>query len=226
MSETVKLRTSDGHDLGAYVARPDGEPIAGLVVVQEIFGVNSHIRSVADGYADDGFLAIAPALFDRVERDVELSYTGEDRNKAMELMRKLTPEGALEDVAAALAWVREDSGKPKAGVIGYCYGGNIAWRSAATLDPQAVVGYYAGGIGQVADQTPRCPVMLHFGKQDTHIPAEQVEKVHAAHPEVQIFWYDAGHAFNCDQRESYQPEAARIARERSVEFLKKHLESL
>ncbi len=223
MSETVRLRAKDGHALGAYVARPAGAPVAGLVVVQEIFGVNSHIRSVADGYARDGFLAIAPALFDRVEPDVELSYTGEDRTRAMELMHKLTPQGALEDVAAALAWVRKDSGRAQAGVIGYCYGGNIAWRSAASLDPQAAVGYYAGGIGQVADQTPRCPVMLHFGKQDTHIPAEAVEKVHAAHPEVQIFWYDAGHAFNCDQRESYQPEAAGIARERSLEFLKKHL---
>src|ERR1700689_3673955 len=129
MSETVKLNASDGHSLDAYIARPTGEPIAGLVVIQEIFGVNRHIRSIADGYAKDGFLAVTPALFDRVERGVELTYEGSDAQKGMALMQKLDLSQALVDVDAALAYARQQSGK-KAGVIGYCLGGLLAWLSA------------------------------------------------------------------------------------------------
>ena len=222
MGERVTLKAADGQVLGAYVARPAAEPLAGLVVVQEIFGVNEHIRSVADGYANDGFLAVAPALFDRIERDVELGYEGADVQKAMNFIPKLDIDKAVIDLGAALDFVTSTSRK-KAGVIGYCLGGTLAWLTAARLHPDAVVGYYAGGIGNYANEQPSCPVMLHFGKQDTHIPAEEVEKVHAAHPEVEIYWYDAGHAFNATPRTSYNPEAARLARERSLAFLKKFL---
>jgi carboxymethylenebutenolidase len=111
----------------------------------------------------------------------------------------------------------------KVGVIGYCFGGTMAWLAATRLHPAAVVGYYAGRIGNYAGETPSAPVMLHFGKQDTHIPAEEVEKVHAVHPEVEIYWYDAGHGFNCDARASYNGGAAHQARERSLRFLKQHL---
>jgi carboxymethylenebutenolidase len=223
MGGTVQLTAKDSHHLDAYVARPAGSLIAGLVVVQEIYGVNSHIRSVADAYAQDGFLVVAPALFDRVERDVQLGYGNEDRQRAIALLRKLKPESALLDIEAALAWVRGDSKIEQAGVVGYCFGGTMAWRSAAQLDPQAAVGYYAGGIGDVADLTPHCPVMLHFGRLDAHIPRSAVEKVHTAHPEVEIHWYDAGHGFNCEARESYDAAAAELARSRSLEFLKKNL---
>lgn len=223
MSETVKLTASDGHQLDAYVARPSGNPIAGLVVIQEIFGVNQHIRSVADGYARDGFLAIAPALFDRVERKVELPYDGPEAQRGMAIRQKLNIAKSIEDIDAALAYVRQQTGK-KSGVIGYCFGGLLAWLSATRLNPDVAVGYYAGGIGNFAAETPHAPVQLHFGKLDTHIPAEQVNKVHAAHPEVEIHWYEnAGHGFNCDMRASYNAEASALARTHALAFLKKNL---
>jgi carboxymethylenebutenolidase len=223
MGETVVTKATDGHDLDLYVARPDGEPIAGLVVIQEIFGVNRHIRSVADGYAKDGFLVAAPALFDRVEKGVDLTYEGADAQKGRELMQKIDLDEALIDVNAALSYVREQTGK-KSGVIGYCLGGLLAWLSAARLHPDVAVGYYAGNIGKYAAETPKIPVQLHFGKLDTHIPAEQVEKVRAAHPSVEIHWYEgAGHGFNCDMRASYNREASALARTRALAFLKKHL---
>lgn len=222
MSEFVKLRAADGHELSAYVALPADEPIAALVVIQEIFGVNAHIRSVADGYAKDGFLCVAPALFDRIQPGIELGYDGEDMQIARSLIPKLNPNNAVVDVQAAIEYAVSASGR-NVGVIGYCFGGTLAWLSATRLRPTAAVGYYGGNIGNYATETPTCPVMLHFGSQDAHIPAADVEKVHAAHPEVEIYWYDAGHGFNCDPRASYNAAAAQEARERSLGFLKKHL---
>jgi carboxymethylenebutenolidase len=222
LSETIKLKAADGHELGAYVARPAGTPIGGLVVVQEIFGVNSHIRSVADGYAKDGFLAVAPALFDRFEPGVELSYAGEDMQKAMSFVPKLNMEWSVADTAAALDYVRRETGK-KSGVIGYCFGGTIAWLSSTRLNPDAAVGYYGGHIIHFVNETPKCPIILNFGKKDTHIPVEAVEKITQAHPEVQIYWYDADHGFNCDARASFDAPSAKLARERSLAFLKQHL---
>ena len=223
MSEVVQLTAKDGHRLDAYVSRPSDPSVAGLVVVQEIYGVNPHIQALADAYANDGFLVVAPALFDRAERKVQLGYGIEDRQKAIALLRKLKPETALLDIEAALAWLRSEGKTAQTGIVGYCFGGTMAWRSAAQLDPQAAVGYYAGGIGDIAELTPKCPVMLHFGRLDTHIPQSAVEKVHAAHPEVEIFWYDAGHGFNCEERESFDAASAELARARSLAFLQKHL---
>jgi carboxymethylenebutenolidase len=222
MSEYVKLRAADGHQLSNYVALPAGEPKAALVVVQEIFGVNAHIRSVAEGYAKDGFLSVAPALFDRIEPGIELGYQGADLETARNLIPKISPEKAEADIQAALEYAANATGK-KVGVIGYCYGGTLAWLAATRLRPAAAVGYYGGMIANFAAEEPACPVMLHFGRQDTHIPAESVEQVRAAHPEVEIYWYDAGHGFNCDARGSYNAAAAKEARGRSVAFLKKHL---
>jgi carboxymethylenebutenolidase len=222
MGEWVKLKAGDGFELSAYLARPAGEPLAGLVIVQEIFGVNGHIRSVADGYAKDGFLAIAPALFDRIERDVELGYEGADMQKAMTFIPKLDMERCMLDVAAAVEFARVETGK-KVGVIGYCLGGTLAWLSATRLKTAAAVGYYGGRIANYASETPHAPVMLHFGRQDAHIPASEVEKVQAAHPEVEIYWYNAGHGFNCDARASFNPLAAKEARDRSLAFLNSHL---
>src|SRR6266568_3124993 len=220
MSETVTLHSSDGHELDAYVARPSGDPVAGLVVIQEIFGVNRHIRSIADGYAKDCFLAVAPALFDRVEKGVELAYDGPDAQKGVAIMQKLDLSQALSDVDAALTYVRQETDK-KSGVIGYCFGGLLAWLSATRLHPDAAVGYYAGRIGNFAAEKPKVPVQLHFGEFDTHIPAEQVEKVQSAHPDVEINLYDcAGHGFNCDMRASYNAETAALARIRALAFLK------
>jgi carboxymethylenebutenolidase len=224
MGEHVTLRTSDGFELDGYVARPTREPIAGLVVVQEAFGVNSHIRSVTDGWARDGFLAVAPALFDRVERGVELTYTPEDMQKGMALIRQGDTADRVKDLAAAIDYARRETGK-KVGVIVYCLGGSMAWLAATRLNPDAAVGYYGSQIATYAAEKPRAPILLHFGKEDHHIPKDQIDsKVAAAHPEVSIFWYEgAGHGFNTSDRASYHAGAAKLARERSLEFLMKHL---
>ena len=229
MGEWVKVTAEDGHELGAYVAKPEGEAIGALVVVQEIFGVNQHIRSVADGYARDGFLTIAPALFDRIERDLQLSYSDADMKRAFGLYPQLKPELSLLDVAAAFAWVRDASGKGT-GVLGFCYGGLIAWLSATRgeelkMQPGCCVGYYAGGIGKVAKEEPVCPVMLHFGAEDSHIGKEQIDAVRRAHPEVEIYLYEgAGHAFNREPYPaSYHAASAKLARERSLRFLRENL---
>jgi carboxymethylenebutenolidase len=223
MGEHVKLHASDGHEFDAYVARPAGQPIAGLVVVQEAFGVNSHIRSVTDGWANDGFLAVAPALFDRVQRGVELTYSQEDLRKGSGLIRQGSSEDRVKDMASALEYARKATGK-KVGVIGYCLGGSMAWLAAARLNPDVAVGYYGGNILGYAGESPRAPLMLHFGLHDTHIPKAEIDaKVAATHPEIPIFWYDAGHGFNCNDRESYNAGASKLARERSLEFLRQHL---
>lgn len=222
MSEFIKLRAMDGHELSAYVTLPATEPVAGLVVIQEIFGVNAHIRSVADGYAKDGFLVVAPALFDRVQPGVELGYEGPDAQTAMSLASNLHMENAVADVQAAIEYAASATGK-NVGVVGYCFGGSLAWLCATRLRPKAAVGYYGGQIGKYAAERPSVPVMLHFGRQDAHIPPEVAEKVHVAHPEVEIYWYDAGHGFNCDARRSFNPAAAIEARERSLAFLKRYL---
>jgi carboxymethylenebutenolidase len=222
MSKVVKLRASDGHELDAYVAQPEGKPKAGLVIVQEIFGVNAHIRSVADRFAREGFLAVAPALFDRVERNVDWGYDGESAKKGMAIVQKSGIDNAVKDVDAALHYAAKETGKP-AGVVGYCWGGTLAWLSATRLAPAAAVGYYGGGIGNFAQENPRVPVMLHFGKKDDHIPATEVAKVQTAHPDVEIYWYDAGHGFNCDMRGSYDQNASKEAMARTLSFFNKHL---
>jgi carboxymethylenebutenolidase len=224
MGEHVKLRAADGFELDAYVARPAGAPVAGLVVLQEAFGVNHHIREVTDGWAADGFLAVAPALFDRVARGVELGYGPEDLQKGMAIIQKGKPDDRVMDVAAALDYARRETGK-KTGVIGYCLGGSMAWLAATRLNPDAAVGYYGSQIPRYAEEELHAPVMLHFGADDTHIPKDEIDaKVAAAHPEVPIYFYaGAGHGFNTSDRASYNPEAARLARSRSLEFLREKL---
>jgi len=228
MGDWIKLKAEDGHELGAYLARPAGAPIGAVVVVQEIFGVNAHIRSVADGYARDGFLVIAPALFDRLERDLELTYGPEDMQKAFALYPKLNPDLSLKDVAAAFAHVQQS--EKAVGVLGFCYGGLISWLSATRgetlkMQPGCCVCYYPGGIGRVASEEPVCPVMIHFGANDSHIGTDQVDAVRAAHPEVEVYVYEgAGHAFNRDAHaEAYHAASARLARERSLAFLKSNM---
>ncbi len=227
MGEWKKLKAKDGQQLAAYVSRPEGTPKGGLVVVQEIFGVNAHIRGVVDAFAKEGFTAIAPALFDRIEPGVELRYEGEDMQRAFGYYQKLKPETAILDVAAAFEQVAGEGAG--AGVVGYCYGGLMSWLSATRgpvngFQPKACVGYYAGGVGSVATEQPSCPVLLHFGAEDTHIGVEQIEAVRNAHPEVKIYVYEgAEHGFNCDARASYNPEAAALARQRTLAFFHEHI---
>jgi len=227
MGEWVKLEAVDGHELSGYVARPEGEAIGALVVVQEIFGVNPSIRGVVDAYAKEGFVAIAPAIFDRFERDLELGYGPEDMKKAYELYGKLNPDTQLLDIAAAFEYVKA-AGKG-VGVLGFCYGGLLSWLSATRgenlkMQPACTVGYYAGGIGKVAAEEPVCLVLLHFGADDDHIGKDQIEAVRVAHPEVEIYLYEGvGHAFANPARPSYVEAAAKVADARSLEFLKANI---
>jgi carboxymethylenebutenolidase len=227
MSEWIQLKADDGHELSAYVARPVGQMVGALVLIQEIFGVNAHIRGVADGYAKDGFLVVAPALFDRTERNVDLKYEGEDMQHAYSLYQKLSPETALLDVAAAYQWAKES--EKGIGIVGYCYGGLMSWLTAtrgesSKMQPSCCVCYYPGGIGHFASEEPSCPVLLHVGARDSHIGSDQIDAVRSAHPEVEIFVYeDADHGFNCDVRASYHAPSAVLARERTLAFLKRHV---
>lgn len=216
MSETIELTCKDGMRISAYRARPQGKPRGGMVVLQEIFGVNHHIRAVADKYAAAGYLAIAPALFDRVEKGVELGYGAEDRPRAMDLRGRTKIEETLADVAAAIEAAKAGG---KVGVVGYCWGGTLAYAAACRLPGVvAAVGYYGGGIAGIAGEKPRIPSMLHFGERDKHIPLTDVEKIRAAQPEVPVFVYAADHGFNCDERESYDATAAAEAELRTMEF--------
>ncbi len=221
MGQTITLTAADGHELEAYRADPKGAPRGGLVVVQEIFGVNGHIRDVCDGFAADGYAALAPAVFDRVERGVQLAYDDDGIARGRELRAELGWEGAMADVEAA-AGALEPSGK--VGVVGYCWGGSLAWLAACRLDVTCAVGYYGGQIIGFNDETPRCPVILHFGDTDASIPMDDVDAIRAAHADVPVHVYgDAGHGFNCDRRGSYHAESAKTARARTLAFFAEHL---
>lgn len=220
MGATVDIETSDGHKLTGYRAEPDGEPRGGLVVIQEIFGVNSHIRSVADGFAKEGYVVLAPALFDRVGPDIQLGYSPEDIGKGREIRAEIDYDDAVRDVGASVTALAGQA----VGVVGYCWGGSLAWSAATRLDGvSAAVGYYGGLVPDMADETPRCPVMLHFGETDASIPLAGVEKFMAAHPDVPVYIYPAGHGFNCDHRADYHVESAQQARERTLAFFAEHL---
>jgi carboxymethylenebutenolidase len=222
MGETLTLTAEDGHKLAAYRATPSGTPRGGLVVVQEIFGVNQHIRKVADGFAADGYVAIAPALFDRVERGYETGYGPQDIERGRATRGKLTTDQAMMDVKATVKELQRQG--LKVGVVGYCFGGTIAWLAGTRVDGvSAAVGYYGGGVADAAEEKPKAAVMLHFGETDASIPMDQVEKVKRLQPAVPVYTYPAGHGFVCDERGSYHAESARIARERTIDFFRKHL---
>ena len=222
MGRMIELTASDGKVVAGYRADPEGTPRGGVVVIQEIWGINSHICSVADGYAADGYVAVAPALFDRVEPGVIMDeYNDETMQRGFGVMQKVDVDQALLDVEAA---VREASSGGKVGVVGFCFGGRMAWLSATRLDGVAAsVAYYGGGIPGLASEQPRCPVILHFGEQDAHIPLDGVEAFKKAQPSLPVYLYDADHGFNCDQRASYNAAAATLARERTLELLRRHV---
>lgn len=225
-TETLNLTAADGLAFPAYVARPDGAPRGGIVVLQEIFGINAHIRAVADSYAAQGYLAIAPATFHRVQAGVELGYTPEDVAAGAKLkaaVEGLPPPGALQDVQAAVNAAAEAG---PVGVVGYCWGGLLAWRAASLLSGvRAAVPYYGGGMTtptEVARQ-PQCPVLAHFGDQDHAIPLEGVQTFQAVHAAVRVEIYPAQHGFNCDHRAAYNAAAAALARQRTLDFFAHHL---
>ncbi len=227
MGAMISLQAADGHELGAYAASPAGTPKGAVVIVQEIFGVNPHIKSVVDDYAAQGYYAIAPALFDRFKRDIELKYSGLDMAEAVALMKLLSYDSALKDVSAAFQEAQKATGK--VAVVGFCYGGLMAWLSATRgatvgMSPVCCICYYPGGIGSVAKEQPTCPVMVHIGTEDSHIGEDQRQALKDAHPELPFYLYaGAEHGFNCDARDAFNPEMAAIARGRTLEFLAKYL---
>jgi carboxymethylenebutenolidase len=221
MGKMIELTASDGHRLAAYRAEPAGKPRGGIVVIQEIFGVNSHIRSVADGYAADGYLAIAPAMFDRLQRGYDTGYGQDEIQAGIAMMQKLDWKNTFADVDAAVA---EAAKAGKVGIVGYCWGGTVAWRAAShTKGLAAAAPYYGGGMPNFMDEKPRIPVMCNFGEQDKSPTPEQARQLLGKHPEVQGHFYPAGHGFNCDQRGSYHAESAKLARERTLAFFRKHV---
>lgn len=220
MGSSISLEAGDGHTLSAWRSGPD-DARHGLVVVQEIFGVNHHMRTVTDRFAEAGYLCIAPALFDRVRPGIELSYTPEDIAKGRDIRQKVPEAGTLADITAAA----EALGNRRVGIVGFCWGGAVSWFGATrTTLFKAASCWYGGGIAAARNETPHCPVQMHFGDQDTSIPIDDVEKIRAAQPGVEIHVYPgAGHGFGCDERGSFNPDAAKLARERTLAFFARHL---
>ncbi|HLF59424.1 MAG TPA: dienelactone hydrolase family protein [Alphaproteobacteria bacterium] len=220
MGATVRLTAADGHEFAAYRAAPSGPRRGGIVVLQEIFGVNAHIRAEADKFATEGYEAVAPALFDRVERDVELGYTQEATAKGRALRTSLGFDAPMRDISAAMAALRPAG---KVGVVGYCWGASLAWLAACRLDADCAICYYGAQIREFAGESPRCPVALHFGEKDPLIPPEAVAAIRGAHPGIPVFTYPAGHGFNCDMRADYDAESAALAFARTRAFLRKYV---
>ena len=228
MGTQIELTAADGTVLPAYQARPSGRVRGAVVVIQEIFGVNSHIRQVADGYAAEGYLAVAPACFARVQSGVELGYSQDDMGQGFGLktaVEALPAPGVLQDIQAAIDHAARESGG-KVGIVGYCWGGLLSWRSACLLSGlSAAAPYYGGGVTTPEEtaRIPRVPVLAHFAEEDKWIPLDTVQAFAKAHPEVQVHTYAAHHGFNCDQRGAWHAPSARLARERTLAFFAKHI---
>ncbi len=225
-SSTLTLTAADGFTSSGYVSKPSGTPKGAIVVLQEIFGVNSHIRGVADGYAAAGYFAVAPATFDRIERNVDLGYAPDEVSRGARLkaaIEALPAPGVLQDIQAAVEYAATAG---KVGIVGYCWGGLLVWRSAEKVRGlSAAVAYYGGGMttGSEASRQPAVPTMAHFGDQDKHISVESVKQFEQAHPEVAVHLYAADHGFNCEQRGSYNAGAAATALERTLYHFGKHV---
>jgi carboxymethylenebutenolidase len=221
MGKMIELTAADGHKLAAYRAEPAGKPRGAIVVIQEIFGVNSHSRSVADGYAADGYLVIAPAMYDRVQRGYETGYSPDEIQAGLKIMQGLDWGNTLKDVSAAVEAAKSAG---KVGIVGYCWGGTVAWVAAARVPGlSASVPYYGGGMPNFMDEKPKVPVMCNFGEKDQSPTPDQARQLLAKHPQVKGHFYAAGHGFNCDQRGSYDAAAAKLARQRTLEFFRQHI---
>ena len=228
MAQFIEITAADGKQCQAYLAEPAGKPRGAVVVLQEIFGVNAHIREVADGYAKDGYLAVAPSTFQRVKPGVDLGYTDADMQEGFgykNAVEALPAPGVMQDIQAAIDYAAQKSGG-KVGIVGYCWGGLLTWRSACELQGlSAAVSYYGGGMTTPEDaaRSPKCPVLAHFAEQDQWIPMDTVAAFKAAQPGVEVHSYDAHHGFNCDQRGASHPPSATLARERTLAFFARHL---
>ena len=223
MGEDIRLTAGDGHEVDAYLARPAGTARGGVVVIQEIFGVNGHIRDVCERFAGEGYLAVAPAIFDRAERGVQLDYTPDGMTQGRGIRAKIDMNDVIKDVSAAADRAAEGG---KVGIVGYCWGGLIVYVSACRLGDKLVCasGYYGANIKTYLSETPAVPTILHFGTLDASIPMNEVEDIRAAHPDVVVNVYEgADHGFNCDQRKQFHPDAAKLAQERTLALFAEHL---
>lgn len=220
MGDFTTLMARDGHEFRAWLAAPPGPPKGAVVVLQEIFGVNSHIRAVTDSFAAEGYVAVAPSLFDRVRRGIEIGYSEKEIQEGRGYVMQLKQDQTLKDIAAAIAIVKHAG---RVGTVGYCWGGRQAYLAASELPIACSVAYYGGGITQMLEKKPKVPVMYHFGERDKHIPPEDVAKIKAAHPEGLFYIYPADHGFNCDQRGSYDAASAALARTRTLAFFSRYL---
>lgn len=217
MGEIITLEAEDGHKFSAYKAAPAGMPKGGIVIIQEIFGVNAHIQDICNRYSELGYVAIAPALFDRIRPNITLGYDTDDVTQGIEHKMKIEDQEALKDINASAKAIT-DAGEVF--TIGYCWGGTLAYLSACHLESiEKAVGYYGGQIAQNLQMVPKKPVMLHFGDQDASIPMKAVDEIMTALADTPIHVYQAGHGFNCDQRASYDAESAKLALERTLTFL-------
>ena len=221
MGHWIELKPEGADPIRAWRADPAGKPRGGIVVIQEIFGVNSHIRAVTDRFAAEGYLAVAPAIFEHVEKGFDVGYDPDSRAKGMAIAGKMDRDQAQRDIAAAIEIAKEGG---KVGIVGFCLGGTLAWVAAATQPGlSAAVCYYGGGILGLKDLKPRVPTLMHFGEKDQHIPVAGVKEFAASRPDILVDIYPADHGFNCDQRESYDAPSAKLAWTRTIEFLRQHL---
>ena len=222
MGNNLTLTADDNHSFGAYRADPDGEAKGGIIVIQEIFGVNEHIRQVCDGFADDGYVAIAPALFDRSEsKNCQLGYTPDDIASGREIMQAFSWDLCMKDIQAVVEVIKNEN--LRIGTVGYCWGGSISYLCCTRLPVQASVVYYGGQIMPYIDEKEGCPLLMHFGEHDAGIPIENVKSIVEAHPAAVVHIYDADHGFNCDHRTQYNKRAADLARTRTMELFSQHL---
>ena len=222
MGKSIELTAADGFKLGGYRADPVGAPKAAVVVIQEIFGVNSHIRAVCDRFAAEGYVAVAPAIFDRTERDFQSGYSPDEIAVARKFVANPDWDAMLRDTQAAINAVKDVG---PVGIVGFCLGGSVAYAAATKLSGlSAAVGYYGGAIVRFADDKPKVPTQLHFGEKDTGIPLSDVEIIRGKRPDVEIFVYPgAQHGFSCDERASYDKPSADLAWRRTLDFFAKHL---
>jgi len=221
MGKMVQLTASDGHTFGAYRAEPAGKPKGGLIVVMEIFGVNSHIRKVTDEYAADGYLAIAPAMFDRAQRGLDVGYTPQDMEIARGLMQKINFADAIKDVEAAMQHIASAG---KTSIVGFCWGGSVAWKSACNVRGlSCAIPYYGGAIPSMIAEQPKCPVLCHWGETDQSISLADVDTIKQKRPDIEVHVYPAGHGFSCDARASYHEPSHKQALERTLAWLQKYV---
>ncbi|HJV86206.1 MAG TPA: dienelactone hydrolase family protein [Noviherbaspirillum sp.] len=217
----ISMTMSDGAAVGVYHVEARGPRRGGLVLIQEIFGVTEHIREQCDAYAAEGYEVLAPALFDREAPGLQASYSPEDRQMAIRIMRELHPFDL--SVADTQTCIDQLKGKGPIFIIGYCYGGSVTWAAACRCNGlSAASAYYGSMIPRLSSETPRCPVILHFGRHDQSIPLEGIDQVKALHPEVEVHVYDAGHGFNSDRRSDYHEESARLARQCTLALFRAH----